>query len=502
MNKTKTRVAIIGGGRACHELLTMVQADPLHLGIEVLGVADPDPSSPGLLFARELGIPLVVDDYHEFFVRSDIEVVIELTGITEVRDEIFRNLPPHIHIVDHYASSFFWDLFARAEQSRHLQRQSERELLRKDAQLDETKHTLHEVLNNSNDIIFLTDGEGNLVTINTGAEKALGLDRERVIGTPARQLAADPELFDELLATAIAEGHAAQYEVEFVRAHGEPIVANVSLSKAGSANRERTEVVGICRDITTRLRLQREVFRAEQLAAVGKMAAGVAHEINNPLAVIDTIAGVLEDTVGEQCSTLAPEVHDNVKAAIDRLRLQVKRATSITHSLLGFVRQAKSGLQNVDLPTLIEETLKLLAPEINRGNVEVERAFASDLPQPRTDPQLLQQILVNLMKNALDAIEEKGTDSGRLTVGLAPDGDRVDIAIEDNGIGIPEAERDKIFELFHTSKPAGKGTGLGLAIVQDITKRIGATVSVAGEPDQGTRFTLHLPLQPPAAEGV
>ncbi len=497
MNKTRTRVAIIGGGRGCHELLTMVQADPLRLGIEVLGVADPDPDSPGLQYARELGVPLIVDDYHEFFVRSDIEVVIELTGINEVRDEIFRNLPPHIHIVDHYAASFFWDLFARVEENRQLQEQSARELERKDAQLNVTKRTLHEVLTNCRDIIFLADASGNLVTVNTGAERALGFACNELIGKPARSLAAQPEVFDELWQATVADGHATQYEVEFLHSNGQHIIANVGMSLTGSSGDKQSEVIGICRDITTRLRLQQEVFRSEQLAAIGKMAAGVAHEINNPLAVIDTISGVLDDHLTEQRGNLKPDVYDTMTAAITRLRLQVKRAVSITHSLLGFVRKSQAGPERVDLATLTDETLNLLAPEINKAGVTVHCNYADELPQPLADPQLIQQVLVNLMKNGLDAIEENDSRDGVLTIGLAPTGAGVTISIEDNGVGIPKEDHGRIFDLFHTSKPAGKGTGLGLAIVQDIAKRIGATVRMASIPGQWTRFTIYLPPQPP-----
>jgi PAS domain S-box-containing protein len=500
MNKTRTRVGIIGGGRGCHELLTMMQADPLRLGIEVLGVADPDPDSPGLCLARELGVPLIVDDYHEFFVRSDIEVVIELTGITEVRDEIFRNLPPHIHIVDHHASRFFWDLFARAEESRQLEKRSARELERKDAQLDVTKRTLQEVLTNSRDIIFLADATGKLVTVNSGAEQALGCHRDELIGKPVRDLAAQPEVFDELWQATIADGHATQYEVVLNRCDGESITVNIGMSLTGGGGDEGSEVIGICRDITTRLRLQQEIFRTEQLAAIGKMAAGVAHEINNPLAVIDTIAGVIEDNIAECCGEIAPEKHAEMTAAVARLRLQVKRAVSITHSLLGFVRQSRGGPHQVDLAKLTDETLNLLAPEISRGDVTVRRDYAEPLPQPLIDPQLVQQVLVNLMKNALDAIEESDGRQGVLTVGLAPAGDGVTVTVQDNGVGIPAADLERIFELFHTSKPAGKGTGLGLAIVQDITKRIGATVHVDSEPGRGTRFTLELPPRPPAPQ--
>ena len=493
MNKTRTAVAIIGGGRGCFELLTMIQTDRERLGLEVVGVADPDSSAPGIILAKQLGIPLVVDDYHEFFVRSDIKLVIELTGIQKVRDEVLANLPPHIHIIDYYSSRFLWDLFALAAEREEIERRSQQQLSLKDAQLDDTERTLRGILENSRDIIFMTDLSGILLTFNRGAEQALGYRREAVIGTAARQLAADPEAFDALLASAIRDGNATEYETEFIGEAGEQVMVNIGLTTTHKQARGSAKVVAICRDITNRLKLRQEVSDARQLAAIGKMAAGVAHEINNPLAVIDTISGLVADTLEEEKDALPAATYDTLAEAIQRLRLQVKRGTSITHSLLGFVRQTVSGSQVVNLERLIEESLDLLMPEISAAGVEIRRNYTAGPLQPRTDANLVQQVLVNLIKNALDAIEEKKTSHGALEIGTAPAEGAVEIYVEDNGTGIPEEARAEIFELFHTSKPAGKGTGLGLTIVQDIMVRIDGSIRCESEVGQWTRFTLTLP---------
>ncbi|MFO7653470.1 MAG: PAS domain-containing protein [Candidatus Krumholzibacteriia bacterium] len=626
MNRIKTTVAIIGGGKACRELLSMIEADPRQLGLEVVGVADPDPDSPGLRFAREIGVPLVVDDYHEFFVRSDIELVIELTGLPQVRDEIFRNLPAHIHIVDHHASRFFWDLFARAEESRELRQRSrdqlqaernrlrnildslpyeilvvdrdyrvelanrtyldnndfsreevvgrrcydlnhltkppcdlesgtcphaesltaghsisrvvsrlddqgrerfasvsaaplrdehgtiqgvveairditermeiQRKLLQQSAQLSEARQLLDGILANSRDIIFIADAEGRLLTVNDGAVRALGYPAEALLGRPFSFLGLDPDPLEELMEAVQREGHALGYELRLRHAEGETVLVNLSLTTYGQPGLD-AEIIGIGRDITTRVQLQEKVFRTEQLAAVGRMAAGVAHEINNPLAVIDTIAGLVEDTLEDEGERLDASAVANLQRAIGRLRHQVKRATSITHSLLGFVRKDGSGRRPVDLVTLMDETLDLLAPEINTRGVQVRRSYLDNIPEPVTDRMLLQQVFVNLLKNAIDAMEEKGTSQPVLEVGLErPDDRTVAVYVQDNGVGIPAEARARIFDLFHTSKPVGKGTGLGLAIVMDIVKRLDGVIDLESEPGQGTRFTVSFPVAP------
>ena len=372
--------------------------------------------------------------------------------------------------------------------------ESERKLLRSHEQLTETQSYLREVLENSRDLIFLTDTAGTLRSFNSGAEKSLGYRRDDVVRQPARKLFKKPSEFDELLTDALTEGHAAGYELEFRREDGTPVIANISLTAIDEFGGKPVEVVCICRDLTLRLRLQNDLARSERLAAIGKMAAGVAHEINNPLAVMDTIAGLVQDTIDEETETLHPATLDVLQNAVQRLRFQVRRCTIITHSLLGFVRKSESGKQLIDMEGLVEEALNLLAPEIQQSSAEIRRHIATDLPRICTDPMLLEQVLVNMIKNALDAIEEKPKCHGIVDIGAEVIDGVLELSIRDNGIGIPEDVREKIFDLFHTSKPAGKGTGLGLAIVMDIVKRLTAEIKVESEIGQWTRFKLLLPL--------
>jgi two-component system NtrC family sensor kinase len=224
----------------------------------------------------------------------------------------------------------------------------------------------------------------------------------------------------------------------------------------------------------------------------------VAHEINNPLAIIDTIAGLISETITEEKEKLHPATQDIMVKAVERLGVQVKRCMNITDSLLGFVRKSKAGKQEVDIPELLEEPLNLLASEINNAGVEIHRHYSPDLPRPMTDPMLLEQVFVNLIKNAIEAIEEKSEPPGIIELSAITKGDRVEISIRDNGVGIPVETRNQIFDLFHTSKPVGKGTGLGLAIVHDLLKRLGCEIRVASEEGQWSCFTVLVPVSPPA----
>ncbi len=375
--------------------------------------------------------------------------------------------------------------------------ESERKLHRVDEQLSETQKYLREVLENSRDIIFLTDPEGNLLSFNSGAETVLGYSRDEVVGTPAHRLCATPGAFGHLFAEALRDGHAMSYESEFRTKDLENVIVNISLTLIDGPDGKPLELVCICRDITTRLRLKQDLIRSERLAAVGQMASGVAHEINNPLAVIDTIAGLVEEMLADEGKVLPSETRGILTRAMDRLHHQVRRVTTITHSMLGFVRTPEAGMVKMNVGELLDECLNLLGTEIRRSRTEVRRIFALDLPSFVSDPMLLEQVFVNLIKNAVDAVAEAPGRKGVIEILTTLDDNHIRISIEDNGVGIPKADQEKIFNLFHTTKPAGKGTGLGLSIVHDILHRLGGNVRVASEPGHWTRFVVEIPLVPP-----
>jgi PAS domain S-box-containing protein len=375
--------------------------------------------------------------------------------------------------------------------------QSEQKLHEVDEQLNETQKYLREVLENSRDIIFLTDPQGNILSFNSGAEGALGYTRDEVVGIPAHQLCANPGNFDKLFAETMQDGHASSYETVFRSKDLREVICNVSLTLIDGPDGKPLEVVSLCRDLTTRLRLKNDLIRSERLAAIGQMASGVAHEINNPLAVIDTIAGLVEETLDDEGDALKPETKLVLGKAMERLHHQVRRVTTITHSLLGFVRTQHSGMANVDIEELLEECVSVLGTEIRRSQTEIVRLYTPDIPEVTSDPMLLQQVFVNLIKNAIDAVGEMPGRPGIIEIMTNLDSERILVTIQDNGVGIPNEDQEKIFNLFHTTKPAGQGTGLGLSIVHDILYRLGGNIRVASEPGNWARFVVEIPLHPP-----
>lgn len=240
----------------------------------------------------------------------------------------------------------------------------------------------------------------------------------------------------------------------------------------------------------SRLLMDERLLTTQKLAAIGELAAGISHEINNPLAIIRQEAEWLEELLKgarfqDQAQLL--EFRESLKEII----LAVERAREVTGKVLELARERQPVIQKLDLNRLLEDMARLVEHEARKKNIVIERRFAPDLPPLESDGPLLRQAVLNLLTNAYQAIEDGGTIT--LTSSWAGP-DHVKIAIRDTGVGIAPEMLDKIFLPFYTTKPPGTGTGLGLAITQTIIHRLGGTISVASQPKHGTTFTIVLPL--------
>jgi len=229
--------------------------------------------------------------------------------------------------------------------------------------------------------------------------------------------------------------------------------------------------------------------QSNQLASIGQLAAGVAHEINNPLALINETAGYVRDLFVLK-KQFSPD--DELIGYIDDILDAVKRCGTITRQLLGFARKFEVKIQKVSLKEIIHDVLVFHNKEADYRNIRVNVDVPEDLPAIETDRGKLQQILVNLVNNAFQAM-----DSGCiLDIAASPAGnDKVCITISDTGCGMPEENLPKIFEPFYTTKDGDKGTGLGLAITQGLVKKLGGQISATSKVHEGTTFTITLPTR-------
>ncbi|CAK8712062.1 histidine kinase [Candidatus Electrothrix laxa] len=244
--------------------------------------------------------------------------------------------------------------------------------------------------------------------------------------------------------------------------------------------------------------LKREQFlaRAEQpnkLASIGRLAAGVAHEINNPLAIINQQAGLIQDI--QEMSPGFPH-KDMVEESLAGIQNSVQRCKVITHRLLGFAHQTKVKMEEVDINALLYEAIDFLAEEASYNRIGIEFILDEDIRRPWSDHGELLQIFLNIIGNAIDALAEvEDGGSGRITLSSKQvDSKNLRICITDNGPGMTTEVQQHIFDPFFTTKETGRGTGLGLSIVYGLIRKLGGTVNVVSEVGKGTEFEIDLPV--------
>ena len=237
-----------------------------------------------------------------------------------------------------------------------------------------------------------------------------------------------------------------------------------------------------------RKRMEQRMIAAERLASVGILAAGVAHEINNPLAIISESTGWMRQLFAKDELKNMPRRDDFIKA-LDKVEKSVERASRITHQLLGFAGKSEPAVSEVSLAELAEEAIRLIDHELHNRDIKIVRQIQPALGRIQSDPYQLRQVLMNLLTNAMHAVKSGGS----ITIAIEALGDRQVITVSDTGQGIPPENLDKIFEPFFSTKRPGEGTGLGLFVSRGIVEKLGGTIEVESEIGRGASFSIRLP---------
>lgn len=236
--------------------------------------------------------------------------------------------------------------------------------------------------------------------------------------------------------------------------------------------------------------MNEQIIETGKLASVGELAAGIAHEINNPVAIMVEEAGWIGDLLEEEDFQEGENLSE-FRRALDQIRTQGKRCKEITYKLLSFARKTDSRVQEVRLNDLIQEIVAISAQRAKFSNVTVYTNLQKGLPSIQASLTELQQVFLNLINNSLDAMDNRG---GTINITSQLEGDDVVIEVADNGPGIPAANLSRIFDPFFTTKPPGKGTGLGLSICYGIIKKLGGKIVVKSMIDEGATFRVNIPL--------
>lgn len=234
--------------------------------------------------------------------------------------------------------------------------------------------------------------------------------------------------------------------------------------------------------------LNAQLVQSDKLAALGKMATGVAHEINNPLAVIIQKTGWMEDLLLEEDFQRSQHIEE-YKDSIKKIEDHVERARKVVHNMLGYARKMEPHLESVDINETLNQTIDLLENYARINNIDIQTDLASNLPIISSNQAELQQVFMNLMSNAIDAIEKDGL----IEVKTKQIASKITVEIIDNGPGISKDQQKKIFDPFFTTKETGKGTGLGLWISYNIMEKLGGAITLNSQAGEGSSFIVEIP---------
>lgn len=238
-----------------------------------------------------------------------------------------------------------------------------------------------------------------------------------------------------------------------------------------------------------------QLLQAQKLASIGQLSSSIAHEINNPMAIIGEEAGWLQDIL-KRAGMKEFKEYEEFSGSLNEIVQQAGRCREITHKLLSFARKMDFTIKDVDMNTLLDEVVSMREREASLNNIHFVKEYQQELPLVYSEPSLLRQVFLNLINNAVDAIKKGGGIT--IKTGLCPDKfSCVVVVVSDTGMGIPQENLDKIFDPFFTTKAPGKGTGLGLSICHGIVKKLGGDITVASQVGQGATFTVKIPIEPP-----
>ena len=383
-----------------------------------------------------------------------------------------------------------------ATQLRHHQAEidaAHAELRHRFDQLAEHKNYTDSILGSVSSGIITLDLDGRVATMNPAAEMLSGLFAPDVTGRYCQEVFAhSPELSERLMDTLEQQSGTAYMSLTLRRPNGRTLPIEMSTAPLRGREGKDLGVVGVFRDVTVLRDLEEQLRRSDRLAALGTLAAGLAHEIKNPLTSLRTFTRFMPRKFED------PRFRERFQRVVPH---ELERINAIVEQLLELARPARLVFQTVRLPELLDRTLDLYADQVEGKSIDVRREYARDCPTIQADPEYLYQALVNLIANALEAM----SPGGRLTVragwshrvsGSRPSrptssGLHVKVEIEDTGNGISSSEADKVFNPFFTTKASG--TGLGLALTHKIVEDHRGSITFRSVPGTGTTFRVILP---------
>jgi len=469
-------IAVVGGGSRCKRLIEVIaQHEFQEINPRVVAVADLKDDSPGFIKAREDGL-FVTHDYNDFFKRDDIDLIIELTGNMDIYNDILSKKKKTVRAIANRTAQLFWEISRIST----LQKKTNQEL-------QETRARYKSVINELiQEDVLVIDYNYQIVDINDCLLNRLGLKRHEVIGRHCYEIThhQNQPCSGEHHPCPLVQTLKTEQPTQTTHVHLDKDDKEIYYSISTYPLREDDSVVGaieISRDITDDINVQKAMMQQEKLASVGRLSAGVAHEINNPLTTILTTAMLIQEELDPQDPNY-PELETITKEAL--------RCRKIVASLLDFARQSTPSRKKCNLNDIVRESVVLTNKQAAFNDLTLTCDLAKDMPAIYLDTGQIQQSIINLILNAIEA----SAAGGAITIATfyRPDLESLEITVSDTGEGISEDNIVKIFDPFYTTKDSGNG--LGLAITHGIIEQHNGTIDVDSKLGRGTTFKITLPL--------
>lgn len=492
------KIAIIGGGKRCRAFLEMLDAKRFpRLRAQIVAVADPDEEATGIQLAREKGI-CTTADYRDFYRIEDLDLVIELTGREELLEDFLKHHPAKVRVLEAAISRLFGDILRYREE--YLFREHELALI---------ESIIDSLFLSIRDWVLITRPDFKIVDANEAFLRSIGMSKEDVVGKNCYEIthrSLHPCNGDGLhcpLRESLNTGAAAHTIHEHRDGTNQLRYCEITTMPLKNSKGSVELIIEIVRDITDELEkkveqktraLKRDLARLvheDKMIALGKLVASAVHEINNPLSGITALARLMYQEIGAE--ELSGERLERFKYYLQLIDTESARCSTIVGDLLSFSRQQKVERRIFQLNELIEKVIHLCGHRLKMQQIRLDLDLSKGLPEMRGDPDQIQQCLLNLIFNALEAMPE----GGRISVLTSLDSCRNQLKLEvrDTGTGIPQEMMSRIFEPFFSTKSRDKGVGLGLSVVYGILKEHGGSIYVESEVDRGSNFIIRFPLE-------
>ena len=469
-------IAIVGGGHRCKELMEVIERHQFkEIHPKVVAVAEIDPKAPGVIKAAEKGL-YITSDYNDLFDKGDIELIIELTGRMEIYNDILKKKLPQVRAISSRTALLFWEIYRIST----LQKKT-------DQKLHEARAMYSTVFNELiQEDVMVISMDHRIMDINESMLKKLGLDRKEVIGQPCYKIThhqCEPCSGEEHPCP-LAQTLESEKPFQTTHIHKDKNGRDVFFSISTYPLFEGDDIVGaieISRDITRDMKMQKVMMHQEKLASIGRLSAGVAHEINNPLTTILTTAMLIQEDL---------EKDDPIYEELQTITNETLRCRKIVTGLLNFARQTKPAKKTADPNQVAADSIMLTKKQAAFKDIQIEFAPEDNIPSICLDPGQIQQALINLIMNGVEATDP----GGKITVSVTRNDEKnfIEFRVSDTGCGIAKEDLDKVVDPFFTTKD--DGTGLGLAITHGIVEQHLGTLKVESEPGKGATFIIRLPI--------